>query len=201
MRNLPRIEKAPTRIEVRPPRKPNKVVVRPRGPALYSQPIEKIDFPGDPPVEFLDPTLHGSASEWWIFAACYKYFNTQPSDGYRRPPFIGEPGVWAYQSWQLGGRSLAGGAVADFEVFAGRRGQSMLLRIQSSRFHLTAGPQVVSYDDSQRERLSEDNRVQDLYEADFVHLRGSDLVKYLADVLAGNQIINPVTAGTYRRSG
>jgi hypothetical protein len=90
--------------------------------------------------------------------------------------------------------------VPDFEIMAGRRGQSLILRIQSDRFHLTAGPAIIGSDDLQRERLSEDHRVIDLYESDFLNLRGSSLVRYIADVLSGKQILNPVATGSFNRS-
>jgi hypothetical protein len=202
---LPSIDRTdfkPVKQEVRPPIKQTRYPSRPEGPQLYQvlRKPEKSDFPGDPPAEFLDPTLHGSRSEWWIYAALWKYFDDQPEDGYRRGPYIGSPeGKWAYQVWALGGRSTTGGAVPDFDIPAGRDGQSTILRIQSDRFHLTAGPAIVGSDDLQRMRLSEDHRVIDLYENDFLHLRGSDLVAWLADTLTGRQSVNPLTAGSFYR--
>lgn len=186
--------------ELRPVQRPSSPYARiPEGPELYqARKAQVSDFPGEPPDSFLDPTIHGSRSEWPIYAGLWKYFDDQPDEGYLRPPFLGGAN-WLYQSWQLGGRSTTGGAVADFEILSGRQGQSLILRIQSDRFHLTAGPGVVSNDDMQRERLSGDHRVIDLYEADYLDLRGSNLVKYIADVLAGRQIINPVASGSYYR--
>jgi len=204
MPRLPGIEKPKIpKTELRPIKIPQRYANFPEGPELYQsrRKPEVTDFPGEPPATFLDPTIHGSRSEWPIYAALWKYFNEQPSDGYRRGPYTGGPsGQWLYQSWQLGGRSTTGGAVADFEILGGRRGQSMILRIQSDRFHLTAGPGVVSSDDLQRERLSGDHRVIDLYEGDYLSLRGADLVRYVADVLSGRQILNPVASGGYYRT-
>jgi hypothetical protein len=200
--SLPTIEKARVpKTEIRPIQPPTPFASMPQGPELYQQRKNNVsDFPGEPPDGFLDPTIHGSRSEWPIYAALWKYFDDQPDDGYLRPPFLGSPtGIWIYQSWQLGGRSTTGGAVADFEILSGRQGQSLILRIQSDRFHLTAGPRIVSGDDLQRERLSGDHRIVDLYETDFLHLRGSNLVRYIADVLAGRQIVNPISAGSYYR--
>ena len=188
--------------ELRPVRPAPPFASIPQGPELYQQrKHNNSDFPGEPPETFLDPTLHGSRSEWPIYAALWKYFDEQPGDGYTKPPYLGGPsGIWIYQSWQLGGRSTTGGAVADFEILSGRQGQSMILRVQSDRFHLTAGPAIVSSDDLQRQRLEGDHRIVDIYEADYLHLRGANLVRYVADVLAGRQIINPVATGSYFRA-
>lgn len=201
--NLGKIDYKPPKTEIRPVVPPPRYAAIPEGPAMYTKArkAEVSQFPGEPPPQFLDPTLHGSASEYYIYAALWKYFDDQPRDGYRNPPFAGSPeGKWLYQSWQLGGRATTGGAVADFEIPAGRYGQSMILRLQTSRFHLTAGPRIVGADDLQRERLGGDHRIVDLYEQDFLHLRGADLVRYIANVLSGEQRTNPVPAGTYRRS-
>lgn len=199
---LPGIEKAKIpKNEIRPMRPAPPFASIPEGPELYQQRKNNVsDFPGEPPDTFLDPTIHGSRSEWPIYSACWRYFDDQPEDGYLRPPFLGSPtGIWKYQSWQLGGRTTTGGAVADFEILSGRHGESLIIRIQSDRFHLTAGPRIVGVDDLQRERLSGDHRVIDAYESDFLHLKGSNLVRYLADLIAGRQIINPVASGSYFR--
>ncbi len=191
--------KAPRKIELRPPQTRHHTRM-PEGPRLYKQPKPKSEFPGDPPTLFLAGDLHGSASEWPIYAALWKIFNSQPADGYTKPPFYGDPeGQWIYQSWQLGGRSVAGGAVADFEIVAGRRGQSTLIRIQSYRFHLSAGPDVMSYDDIQRENLLGEANVIDAYEQDFIHLQGQELVIYVKRLLGMIQNPDPIRAGQVRR--
>lgn len=199
---IPAIEKPKIpKTEIRPPRQATRYATIPEGPEMYRQKAEQSDFPGDPPASFLDPTLHGSGSEWPIYAALWKYFDDQPRDGYLKPPYAGSPsGQWVYQSWQLGGRSVHGGAVPDFEIMGGRRGESLIIRVQSDRFHLTAGPDIVASDDLQLQRLSDDHRVIDVYEGDYLNLRGSDLVRYIADVLSGKQILNPVAAGSFNRS-
>ena len=199
---LPSVTKAPTRVEVRPP-DVRRHARLPTGPRMYRNAMraQRVDFPGEPPAEFLAGEYHGSASEWPIYAALWKIFSSQPNDGYRQAPFYGDhEGQWVYQSWQLGGRSIAGGAVADFEIRAGRRGPSLFIRVQSYRFHLTAGPEVVSYDDVQKEHLSEYGSVVDVFEQDYLGLDAQSLIVYVKRQLGMIQTPDPIRAGTVRRT-
>jgi hypothetical protein len=158
-----------------------------------------VEFPGEPPPGFLAGELHGSRSEWPIYAGLWKALGVKPEDGYRSPPFAGAPdGSFAYQAWELGGRRVSGGAVADFLVRGGDRGPGLIIRVQSFRFHLSASPQIVSSDDLQRMRLSRDNTVIDVYEDEFLPLRGADLVVWMKAKLGLIQAVNPVTAGTVK---
>lgn len=198
---MPSVKTAPTRVEVRPPEVKHHTRL-PTGPRRYRNamvPI-KIIGPGEPPEDFLAGEYHGSRSEWPIYWALWRKL-VDGSDRVRLAPYLGGPsGEFIYQSWQLGGRSIAGGAVADFEIPAGRRGPTLLLRIQSYRFHLTAGPQVVAYDDLQRERLMDQADVTDIYEQDYMHLQGQELVAYIVDVMSGKQIPDPIKTGSVRRT-
>lgn len=192
-----------------PLRPPQKIVAKvprqrtypriPRGPKLYTKPVQRVDFPGEPPPGFLSGKLHGSRSEWPIYAGLWKALAVEPKDGYRSPPFSGAPdGSFEYQAWELGGRSQTGGAVADFLVRSAPGGSDLLIRVQSYRFHLTAGPAVTTEDDLQRARLSRDNTVIDIYEEQFLNLTGSELVVFVKSVLGLVQASNPITAGQVR---
>lgn len=187
---------APKKITATPPRQRTNARI-PTGQELYRQPKKPRvqEFPGDPPPEFLAGQLHGSRSEWPIYAASWKALGVKPNDGYRRGPFTGAPdGSFQYQAWQLGGRTTIGGAVVDF--YYPQLGLGV--RVQSYRFHLTAGPQILSADELQKQRLMRDHNVIDVYEDDFLNLRGSELVIWMKSVLGMIQSPNPVTAGQVR---
>lgn len=198
----PSFKTAPSKIEIRP-LKLRQPAILPLGPELYQQPAKRnqLGGPGDPPPGFLAGTLHGSASEWPIYWGLWKALGCKPDDQVFKAPFLGGPqGEFVYQSYQLGGRSLSFGAVADFEVPGGRRGPTLFLRVQSYRYHLTFGPAVVGYDEIQRERLSEYGSVVDLYEQDFLGLGAQELVIYVKQAIGAIQRTNPLTSGTTRRS-
>jgi hypothetical protein len=198
----PTVKNAPSKVEIRPP-KARHVARQPLGPRLYRQPSTRNvgGGPGAPPPGFLNGDLHGSASEWPIYWGLWKALGCKPDDQVFKAPFLGDPeGKFIYQSYQLGGRSLSFGAVADFEVPAGRHGPTLFLRVQSYRYHLSFGPAVVGYDEIQRERLSEYGTVVDLYEQDFLGLSAQELVIYVKQAIGAIQRTNPITAGTTRRS-
>lgn len=190
-RNAPRPKAIPPRL-----RTPAKI---PTGPRQFRQPKKPrvSGGPGDPPPGFIDPALHGSRSEWPIYWALAKIFE-HPLDP-RQFPYIGGPPFWTYQEWYLGGRSESGGAVGDFAVRSGSGGPDTILRVQSYKFHLAAGPDIASFDDLQRQMLSGDATVIDLYEQDFLHLEAPDLIIYVKSALGMIQAQDPRTAGTVRR--
>jgi hypothetical protein len=191
--------KAPKKVELRPPGLRHHTRL-PQGPRQYNQGKIKHEFPGEPPAAFLSGELHGSRSEWPLYAGLWKALGCKPDDAMREVPFVGDPeGKFIYQSWQLGGRSVSGGAVADFEIPGGRRGPSLLIRIQSYRFHLSAGPDIMSYDDIQRENLLGEANVIDAYEQDFIRLTGQELVIYVKRLLGMIQNPDPIRAGQVKR--
>lgn len=198
---VPSAQRAPSKIELRPPEVKHRTRI-PQVPRRYRKAMnaEQIVGPGEPPEDFLAGEYHGSRSEWPIYWALWRKL-VDGSDRVRDMPYVGGPGgEFFYQSWQLGGRSVSGGAVADFEIPAGRKGPSLLIRIQSYRFHLTAGAEVMSYDDVQKEHLLRQTGVVDIYEQDYMHLKGQYLVAYVADILSGKQLPDPLRTGQVRRS-
>lgn len=189
----------PREVQIRP--KPLRTFSRiPKGPRLYTKPTVKLEFPGEPPPGFLAGELHGSRSEWPIYAGLWKALGCKPEDGYRRGPFTGDPeGKFFYQAWALGGRSKAGGAVADFEIPAGIGGSPLYIRVQTYRFHLVTDPGNIASDEIQKAMLMNDARVVDVYEQDFLHLKGSALVIYVKEALGMIQRASPITATTVRQ--
>jgi hypothetical protein len=189
----------PRQTQVRPT--PQRTVTRiPRGPRLFTKPKQRVDFPGEPPPLFLAGELHGSRSEWPIYAGVWKALGCTPDDGYLKPPFVGDPeGKFFYQNWQLGGRSKAGGAVVDF-VIPGSGGRPDIgMRIQSYRFHLVTTPDNIATDAIQKAMLMNDFTIIDLFEQDFLHLRGSQLIIYIKQALGMIQRASPITATTARQ--
>lgn len=184
----------PRQTQVRP--KPQRTFARiPRGPRLFTGPQRRVDFPGEPPPMFLAGELHGSRSEWPIYAGVWKALGCTPDDGYLRPPFTGDPeGKFFYQNWQLGGRSKAGGAVVDFVVSGAGIKPDLGLRIQSYRFHLVTSPDNRATDAIQKALLMNDFTIIDLYEQDYLHLRSSQLVIYIKQALGLIERASPITA-------
>jgi hypothetical protein len=189
----------PRRVQSRPPTQ-RTPTIRPRGPRLYTQPEVKIDFPGEPPPAFLAGELHGSRSEWPIYAGVWKALGCEPKDGYRRGPFDGDPeGKFFYQNPEMGGRSKSGGAVVDFAIPGGDGRDDIFFRIQSYRFHLATTPENIGTDTIQKALLTNDARVIDLYEQDYLHLKGSQLVIFVKQALGMIQRASPITATTARQ--
>jgi hypothetical protein len=189
----------PRQTQVRP--KPLRTFSRiPKGPRLYSKPVQRRDFPGEPPPGFLVGELHGSRSEWPIYAATWKALGCTPDDGYLRGPWVGDQeGKFFYQNWQLGGRSKAGGAVVDFVIPASGGRPELGIRIQSYRFHLATTPDNLGTDAIQRQLLSNDMSIIDVYEQDYLHLKGSALVVFMKQTLGLIQRASPITATTARQ--
>ena len=189
----------PRDVQVRP--KPMRTFSRiPRGPRMFTRPVQRVEFPGEPPPLFLAGELHGSRSEWPMYAGLWKALGCKPDDGYRKGPFSGDPeGKFFYQAWALGGRSKAGGAVADFEIPDGIGGSPLYIRVQTYRFHLVTDPGNRASDEIQRQMLSNDARVIDVYEQDFLHLTGPQLVIFVKEALGLIQRASPITATTVRQ--
>ena len=89
---MPTIGTPPKKITAKPPRQRTQARI-PTGPRLYRQPAKPNvqEFPGEPPPGFLVGQLHGSRSEWPIYAASWKALGVKPDHGYRVGPFAGAP--------------------------------------------------------------------------------------------------------------
>jgi hypothetical protein len=189
----------PRQVQTRPPTQ-RTPTIRPRGPRLYTKPEVKLDFPGEPPPGFLVGELHGSRSEWPIYAGCWKALGCTPKDGYRKGPFTGDPeGKFFYQDPEMGGRSKAGGAVVDFTIPGSGGKPDLYIRIQSYRFHLATTPDNIGTDAIQKALLTNDAQVIDLYEQDYLDLKGSQLVVFVKQALGRIERASPITATTARQ--
>lgn len=182
------------RAESRPPRMPT-FVLFPTGPkALHlAQPVLRLVGPREPPAGFISSST--SLPEWFLYWASAKVFN-DPKDP-RQPPFYGGRD-WGYQLDQLGGRREKGGAVVDFIYYLA--GEVVGVRLQTYRFHLTAGAEKIAFDEAQRFSLASDMTVRDIYEEDVIEDEtGQAAIKVLLDALGGRERINPLRLGTVER--
>ena len=174
---------------------------QPKGPRLFQQKAkpDAVGGPGDPPLAFLDPTLHGSATEWIVYWALAKIFNT-PKDP-RQGPYIGGPPDWVYQKWVLGGRSSPGGAVIDFVVNTTQLSRPVGLRLVTEFFHLYAGPNKIASDRLQMELVSREMDVVDIIDFEITGDRtGQTAIVRIKEALGFIQRPDPIRAGTVRRN-
>lgn len=149
--------------------------------------------PGEAPPGFVSATT--SKSEWVFYWAIAKAFN-DPRDP-RTPPFWGGRD-WAYQIAMQGGRREPGGAVVDFLIYL--PGETIGIRLQTSRFHIQAGPEKQAYDEAQFTNLSRFITVRDVYEEQFIGDRsGESAVRIAVETIGGRGRMNPIRSGTARQ--
>lgn len=173
--------------------------VLPEGPELYQQ-KEGLGLhygPGEPPAGFL--TYTNSKTEWQIYWALAKIIG-QPKDP-RKPPYIGWPGLWTYQKPYEGGRRLAGGQVIDFLVYHPATSHGAIaIRIQTERYHIMTDAAKQAKDRMLLIRLSDQFRVVDLYEQDFINdPSGQAAIIETKRALYGGSTSNPIRSGRARR--
>ena len=151
----------------------------------------------DPPAGFVRGTT--SKTEWMIYHAMSKVLG-YPTDP-REPPFIGFPGVWAYQKAWDEGRRMAGGSVVDFVVYSGARSnQDIFFRIQTEHFHIYASDAQQAHDKLQFERLSQYAQTIDLYDYNFAFdPTNQAAIILIKRALNGEIEPNPMTDGTSMR--
>ena len=167
----------------------------PKGLRLTVQPERRSIGPGEPPPGFVIATT--SASEWIAYWASAQVFN-DPLDP-RKPPYFGGRD-WGYQKSLDGGRKQQGGAVIDYIYWL--PGETVGVRLQTSRFHDAAGPVKEAMDRAQLVSLSWQwgITIKDLDEQDIIADRtGEAAVRRLVELLGGRERINPGVAGTYRQ--
>ena len=171
----------------------------PKGPRLYSEPSD-LGYKGptsEPPPGFVRGTT--SKTEWMIYHALSRVLG-EPKDP-RQPPFIGMPGMWAYQKAWDEGRRAPGGSVIDFVVYSGSYSMhDIALRIQTEAWHLYTDYENQAHDALQFARLSEYMEVIDLYDFDFAWDQTNQAACILIrDALNGRISPNPITSGTTMR--
>lgn len=182
---------------VRPPRLPS-IPVFPRGPKYldYSN-IPKVGGPGDPPPGFISPS--NSQIEWMAYWAFAKIFGS-PKDP-RKPPFVGSHGLWQYQK-PYGTYGQPGSTTIDFIVYPSMhsRGRALAFRIVTEQYHLFVDPRKRAKDIIQRDRLSEQYQVKDVYEQYIIHDKtGQAAIKHFKFLLAGGEAPNPYAGGFAER--
>jgi len=160
---------------------------------ILNQKVDYITGPGEPPPLFVTATT--STTEWIWYWASAKIYN-DPRDP-MQPPFFGGAD-WGYQIPSEGGRRNPLGAVVDFIYY--NPGETVGIRIQTDRFHESAGPLQQAYDRNQKMQLSKWLTVRDVFEQDFIQDRtGEAACRLLVETLGGRKRIQPSRSGTYRR--
>lgn len=145
-------------------------------------PIREGEGPGDPPAGFVGGTT--SKTEWWVFWA----FTI----------LMGPEGVtWTYQESFQGGRHVPGGSVADFVLYMPM--QTIIVRVQTWRFHFAAGAEKMQADVEQKVALHSiwgEEIVVDIYEQHFIHdATGKAVLEVCADAMAGIEWPSPFAVG------
>lgn len=143
---------------------------------------------------------NNSNYEWMIFKALAIVLG-QPEHP-ERPPFIGFPGLWAYQKAFDSGRHEPGGAVIDFVVYggSGENNADIGLRIQTEFFHIFTDSQKHTYDLLQKWRISQFMQVVDIFDQDFAFdPTGAAAVKCVKAAVAGLTMPDPLSTGTAMR--
>ncbi len=168
------------------------------GSRLYKynkQPLVTGGF-GDPPAGFILAST--SISEWMVYWALAKIYG-QPKDP-RQGPFIGFPGVWGYQVPAMGGRAV-GGAVVDFIVFDTASGIPIGIRIQTELWHLFTANRKQATDLLQRQRLSENMTVIDVYDYQYTGDKtGQQVIQVMKTAIGAIEIPDPLRGATARRN-
>lgn len=169
------------------PPQPPKGTVRPSGPKYLrltrDPPI--LTGPGEPPPGFING--NNSPVEWYVWWALDKL----------KVPFI-------YQAKIAGGRHIRGGSVPDFLVTD--RSPELIIRVQTSRYHIAVAAHRQKYDIEQRrvlERLG--YQVIDVFEEHFYGRReyedGAAVLSVVRDALNGKQRPSPIATATSRARG
>ena len=154
------------------------------GPAvlgLAQGPEEQRSGPGEPPEGFVTGTT--SKTEWYVYWALLKLC----------PPIGVE---FTYQESYQGGRHIPGGSVVDFVIYMPL--QTILMRVQTYRFHFTLGANKQYSDFEQKVALgdNEDMVVVDIYEQDFIDDdTGGQVLLVVLDAMNGIERTNPLATG------
>lgn len=153
-----------------------------QGPRILGlgRPVPQLTGPGDPPEGFVGGTT--SLSEWYLYWAFSVILGPEGLD-------------WSYQSGMLGSRNTPGGAVVDYVVYQGS--VSLLVRLQTYRFHLSAPADQQVHDIEQFIALSSpDTIVIDVYEDQFLFDEtGQAAIKLVVDIINRRIVQNPMASG------
>ena len=182
----------PRRATSSPPKPKRGFNLSSTGPhGLLNKDVTYVFGPGEPPPNFVSPTTSPAAWVWyWASAKVYE----DPEDP-RLPPFRGGAD-WEFLA---GGRRNRLGAAADFIYY--NPGETIGIRVQTDRFHESAGPVQQAFDKAQLMQLSKWMTMRNVYEQAFIGDRtGEAACRMLVRTLGGRKNIQPSRAGTYRRA-
>lgn len=194
-----RPEQAQTAVKLNAPRVRTFTRI-PKGPRQYQVRQNPIvgGGPGEPPAGFLDPALHGSRTEWYIYWALARIFNNPPDP--RQGPYAGGIPDWSYQKYAMGGRQL-GGAVIDFLVNAPPLSTPTGIRIGTEFFHFAAAPGKQAADQLQFALLARGYNLVDINDFQFLKDKtGAAAVIKVKEALGLIRSVDPIQTGTTRRN-
>ena len=168
---------------------------------MYAQPRKprEIGGPGEPPPGFVTPPT--SATEWVAYWGLWRALGVKGDPRESGPPFMGAPtGEFAYQSFEMGGRMQAGGAVVDYVVYSAPGGVPIGIRLVTEYFHLYAGSDKIMSDALQKDYLSREMIVVDLLDSEILGVPPSAVIIKIKQILNMIPSQNPITAGTVHRN-
>lgn len=172
----------------------------PKNPRMYQVPKNPLlgGGPTEPPIGFLDPRLHGSKTEWYIYWALARIFGNPPDP--RIPPYAGGPPDWLYQKYEMGGRNL-GGAVVDFVVNSVPGGIPIGIRVGTEYWHFAAPPGKQASDQLQFALLSRGLNIVDINDFTFTNdPTGQAAMVRVKEALGLIRSVDPIMSGTTRRN-
>ena len=138
--------------------------------------------PGEPPANFVGGTT--SKTEWYVYWALLKLLGREGNQ-------------WSYQESFFGGRHIPGGSVVDFVLYMPM--QTILVRVQTWRFHFGEGAEKIQADIEQKVALHSifgEEIVVDVYEQYFINDEtGRSVIEVMKDAMAGIEWPNPLATG------
>ena len=159
-----------------------------RGPRLYAfgEAKEHTGGPGLPPPGFI--TIKTTATDWPIYWALSKVFNTPAANRVRSGPFLGGPPHWEYQGYvDVGGLKQSN---YDFIVWQPNPySQPVAIRIQSEAFHSFTHNAKHVYDKLHRARGEENFDICDIY--DYLYMSDPSGQAAILAVKSALQLIEP----------
>ncbi len=165
----------------------------------YGKDGDVANGPGEPPPGFLQAT--NSVYEWYIYWAMNPALSIGLDMRLTGPPYTGVPSFFSYQVPMQGGRASALGAVPDFVIERTRSGQPVILRLVSEYFHVfTSNAKQIS-DAFQKQRLSGEVAVIDIYDFTFTgDPTGAAAVQVVKSAAGLIEMPDMLRSGTARRN-
>lgn len=159
-----------------------------RGPKLYEfgKDHGHTGGPGDPPPGFV--TIKTTATEWPIYWALARVFNSPEAHAIRSGPFRGGPPYWEYQNYlDVGGLKNSN---FDFVIWQPNPySQPVAIRIQTEFFHSFTTNAKHQYDVLHRLRAEDNFDVVDIW--DYLYLGDESGAAAILAVKYAMQLIEP----------